>query len=326
MPSVSPSKTAIAFTRDIVVVGTSLGGAEALGQLVAKLPADFPASLFVVQHSDPRYGSGLPDLLSRRGPLPASHALHGESIRAGHIYVAPPDNHLEMRPGYVSVVRGPKENGHRPAVDALFRTASEAYGPRVIGVVLTGQLDCGTAGLLSIKARGGVAVVQDPADAVAVEMPTSALANVQVDHVVKVRDLGPLLTKLVREQVGLSEAATDAELAAFEESKPGDAAVPVCPLCHGTLTTKALEGFTVFRCHVGHAFTSASLLDEQTQEVERALWAAVRALEEGSTVARRVAEHSHGVLKDRMDERAASQRRQAELIRGLLLQPFDPKG
>jgi two-component system chemotaxis response regulator CheB len=156
-------------------------------------------------------------------------------------------------------------------------------------------------------------------------MPASALANVQVDHVVTVRDLGPLLTRLVRERVGVSGTETDAELTAFEKSKAGEAPLPVCPLCHGTLTAKALEGFTVFRCHVGHAFTTASLLDEQTQEVERALWAAVRSLEEGAAVARRVAEHSHGVLKDRMDERAASQRRQAELIRGLLLQPFAPE-
>ena len=147
------------------MVGASSGGIEALSQLVAGLPADLPAAVFLVLHMQPGFRSVLPELLSRRGPLRAAHAIHGEPIVPGRIYLAPPDNHLTLRPGGLQVVRGPKENGHRPSIDALFRTASVAYGPRVIGVVLTGYLDCGTAGLLSIKARGGKAIVQDPRDA-----------------------------------------------------------------------------------------------------------------------------------------------------------------
>src|SRR5205823_1545952 len=143
-----------------------------------------------------------PELLSSRGPLPARHPLHEEKIEPGHIYIAPPDNHLLLRSGSMEVVRGPKENGHRPAADALFRTASAAYGARVIGVVLSGYQDCGTAGMMSIKARGGMSVVQSPESALVDEMPRGVIARVPVDHVVHPLELPGLLTRLARMPAG----------------------------------------------------------------------------------------------------------------------------
>src|SRR5436305_2046064 len=154
-----PSPPETPTNRDIVVIGASAGGYSALLKVAAGLPADLPAAVMVALHFHPRFASDLPDHLSRVGPLPACFAIHREPIAPGRIYVAPVDNHLGVRPGLLQVTRGPKENGHRPSIDTLFRTAAIAYGPRVIGVVLTGHLDCGTAGLMSIKARGGVAIV-----------------------------------------------------------------------------------------------------------------------------------------------------------------------
>jgi two-component system, chemotaxis family, protein-glutamate methylesterase/glutaminase len=171
-------------TRDIIVVGASAGGVEALVSLVDGLPADLPASVFVVLHVRASRTSGLARILERRGDLEAAAPTDGEPIRPGRIYVAPADNHLLVKPGFVRVVRGPKENGRRPAVDPLFRTAARAYGPRVIGVVLSGSLDDGTAGLRSINRAGGVAVVQEPDDAIFPDMPQSVIENVDVDQVV----------------------------------------------------------------------------------------------------------------------------------------------
>ncbi len=167
--------------HDIVVIGASAGGVEALIRLTSALPRDLPASLFVVLHTPARSKSMLPAILSRSGNLPAIHAEHGSAIEPGCIYVARPDHHLIIKPGFVSVTQGPRENRQRPAIDPLFRSAALAYGHRVVGVVLSGSLDDGTSGLVSIKARGGTAIVQDPADALFDSMPRSAIENVAVD-------------------------------------------------------------------------------------------------------------------------------------------------
>lgn len=185
--------------RDVVVVGASAGGVEALRELVHGLPADLPASVLVVRHVPPESQSALPRILARSGPLPAAHALDGEELRPARIYVAPADFHMLVEDGRIRLVRGPRENLHRPAVDPLFRSAAAAYGRRVVGVVLTGALDDGTAGLATIKRCGGVAVVQDPADATFSSMPASALRNVRVDHSVPLAGIAPLLDRLVRE-------------------------------------------------------------------------------------------------------------------------------
>jgi two-component system chemotaxis response regulator CheB len=305
--------------RDIVVVGASEGGIEALSAFVAGLPADLPAAVFVVVHARAGVESRLPELLTRRGPLRARHAVHGERIAPGRIYVAPSDDHLLLRPGYVRVVRGPKENGFRPSVDALFRTAAIAYGPRVIGVVLTGNLDCGTAGLLSVKARGGMALVQDPREAMVASMPRSAIEHVAVDHVAGLASLPGLVTTLVAQPPGPPPESVPTEIEELEGAEPGMAAEIVCPICQGKLTETVVGGFSSFRCHVGHSFSLESVAAEQAEEVERALWASVRALEESARLARRLAAGSIGDMRDRFAEKEETQMHQADVIRRLLL-------
>src|SRR3954466_9697746 len=180
--------------RDIIVIGTSTGGVEALRQFVHALPSGFPASVFIVCHFPTEGRSVLPELLSRAGPLLASHPADGERFYPGQIYVAPPDFHLLLGPDRrMRLSRAARENHHRPAVDPLFRSAARYYGPRVVGVVLTGALHDGTAGLLSIRAAGGLGVVQDPEDAVIATMPQNAAQIAGADHVTTLADLAPLL-------------------------------------------------------------------------------------------------------------------------------------
>ena len=306
------------MNHDIVVIGASAGGIEVLASMVGKLPADLEASLFVVVHVSPDHLSRLPELLSRRGPLSAIHPLHEEAIRPGMIYVAPPDNHLQLRQGAIEVVRGAKDNGHRPAADVLFRTAAAAYGGRVIGVVLSGYQDCGTAGMMSIKARGGIAVVQDPATAIAPDMPHHVIERVIVDHVVPPSELPGLITQLVATPAGPT-LAPGSFVRQLEGAELGQRAEVVCPICEGVLTEAQPGVFQHFRCHVGHAFTLESLVSEQSEQMERALWAAVRVLEESAALARRVSLHESGELKQRFAEKAKIHAQQADDIRQLLL-------
>ncbi|HSS40821.1 MAG TPA: chemotaxis protein CheB [Polyangia bacterium] len=300
------------------MIGASAGGVDALSRLVAELPGDLPAAVFIVIHTGPLH-STLPEILSARGPLHAAHALHGELIVPGRIYVAPPDVHLSVQRGYVDVTRGPKENGYRPSIDVLFRTASKAYGPRVVGVVLTGYLDCGTAGLLSVKARGGLAVVQDPREAVAAGMPESAIQHVAVDHVVSLADLPPLLQRLVADAHAPEPKHLPGALTELEGDEVGAACELVCPDCNGKLTVTEINGFQRFRCHVGHAYSLPAVAAAQDEHVEHAIWAAVRALEESAKLAQRLAATSSRNLRRRFEERAESQEAQARLIRNALL-------
>ena len=187
--------------HDIIVVGASAGGVEALTSLVRDLPPDLPAAVFVVLHFPPHATSMLPAILNRAGTLPAHHAEDGEAIAHGHIYVAPPDRHLLVEQGVVRVVADPRENGHRPAIDPLFRSAARAHGRRVAGVVLSGTLDDGTAGLQAVKTGGGVAIAQDPTEALYPGMPLSAVENVAVDRVLPVAAIAAYLVQLAREAV-----------------------------------------------------------------------------------------------------------------------------
>lgn len=306
--------------HDILVIGASTGGVDAIRGLMAELPAELAAAVFVVIHIDPVHETHLAQLLARPGGMPARVAQDGDTIRPGHILVAPADRHLLVRAGRVEVNHGPRENSHRPAVDALFRTAAAAYGPRVIGVVLTGHRDCGTAGLLSIKARGGVAVVQDPAEAVAPQMPSSAIKHVDVDHVARLADLPALLVHLVNSDAPPWPSVLRPEIEEMEGAKAGDPNVElVCPSCQGKLTVGGTEGFPMFRCHVGHVFTLQSLTAEQADEVERALWASARALEEGASLSARVAGSMTGSMRERLLEKEQTQRDQADVIRALIL-------
>jgi two-component system chemotaxis response regulator CheB len=305
--------------RDIVVIGASAGGVEAMRQLVTSLPRTFPAALFVVIHLDPLFESRLAQLLSRPGGLLATSARDGEAIRPGRIWIAPPDHHLLVRSGRIEVMRGPRENGHRPAVDALFRTAAGAYGPRVIGVVMTGYLNCGTAGLLSIKARGGLAVVQDPRDAAAPAMPTSAIKHVAVDHVVPLRDLADLLQRLVETPAQPQRELSEEGMKPTEGRGLGHDVELVCPSCQGKLTASEVGGYSTFRCHVGHTFSLQSLSAGQAEEVERALWASVRALEEAAALSRRLGDIMTGTMRERFVDKEKAQRRHAKVVRDIVL-------
>jgi two-component system chemotaxis response regulator CheB len=306
-------------THDIVVIGASAGGVDAIRRLLGGLPRDLAAALFVVIHMDPSHESHLGELFSRPGGLPARTAQNGDVIRPGQILVAPRDRHLLVRSDRVEVVHGPRENGHRPAVNALFRTASAAYGPRVIGVVLTGNLDCGTAGLLSVKSRGGLAVVQEPTEAAAPSMPSSAIAHVPVDHVARLAEMPSLLRRLVESKAGPWPSEVRREVREMEGAKLGADAEVVCPNCHGKLTVSDVDGYKTFRCHVGHAFSLQGLAAAQADEVESALWAAVRALEEAAALSRRVANAMSGAMRERLLEKEHTQSEQADVVRALVL-------
>jgi two-component system chemotaxis response regulator CheB len=306
------------MNRDIVVIGASAGGVEVLLSLASELPQDLPATVFVVIHRPPEASEMLTELFSQRSRLRARQPLHDERIEPGTIYVAPADNHLLLRPGSVEVVRGPKENGHRPAVDALFRTASAAYGPRVIGVVLSGYQDCGTAGMLSIKARGGLSVVQAPETALAPDMPKSVLERMPVDYVARPGELASLLMRLTSELAGPSAEPAQA-VRQIEGATAGTPAPVVCPVCQGVLSEAQTGEFEYFRCHVGHAFSMESLIREQSEGLERALWAAVRALEESAALSQRLSSSEKSELRHRFKEKAFTQAQQAEQIRHILL-------
>jgi two-component system, chemotaxis family, protein-glutamate methylesterase/glutaminase len=304
---------ALGAHRDIVVIGASSGGLVALREIVEALPRDLPAALFVVMHSNAGFGSQLAEILSGSGPLPAHAAVHGERIRSGHIYVAPNDTHLTLHRDFVRVTRGPKENGHRPAVDPLFRTAARMYGNRVVGVVLTGNLSCGTEGLMAIKASGGVAVVQS--DPEYPGMPRSAMLHVEVDHAVPLSAVPELLRRLVSEPVPeQAEVEAEGPHTVAPQSSP-----IVCPTCNGSMVETVEGGLLRFRCHVGHAFGVDSLLTEQGESLEAALWASVRSLEESAQLADRLANSGDRRLAPRFRDKAAALRQHASLIQDVLL-------
>ena len=328
MPASAPMPASA--RHDIVVVGASAGGVEALADFVAGLPAGLPAAVLVVLHM-PAYGhSVLADILSRRGPLPAAQPEDGEIIRAGRIYVARPDHHLLVRGGRISLTHGPAENNHRPAIDALFRSAARAYGARVVGIVLTGTLDDGTAGLQAIKMHGGRALVQDPHEALFPGMPRSAIENVAVDAVLPVAGLAETVTRWagtslseqekaaanlddanLEEDVAVSEMDLD-KLERRTEGKPSGFS---CPDCHGVLWEISEGSITRYRCRVGHAYSPESLFAAQSEGLEEALWTALRALEESAALAERLqsrsAEHGHVLSAQRFAEQARDARSRA---------------
>lgn len=323
--------------HDIIVVGASAGGVEALSELFSRLPGDVPASFFVVLHVPDRGTSMLPDILSRRGALPAVHPRDGAPIEPGRVYVAPPGFHLLVKRGTVRLLRGPRENGARPAVDPLFRTAAAAYGPRVVGVVLSGTLDDGTAGLQSVKSRGGTALVQDPDEAMYAGMPRSAVEHVEVDGVLPLAEIAMMLVRLantpVEEDQGEGDVSDELkpEIDAVEmdprlvhgDDHPGDPSGYTCPECHGALW-EIKEGELVrYRCRVGHAYSVETLLSEQSTAMEAALWTALRALEERASLSRGMAERMDGRGHSRLAARYRAEeeetRERAELIRRVLL-------
>jgi two-component system chemotaxis response regulator CheB len=288
--------------RDVVVVGASSGGLDPLTTLVAGLPANLPAAVFVVVHVRPDVPSHLPAILNRAGSLPAAHAVDGEPIRRGRIYVAPPGFHTYVHRGHIRVARGPQENSTRPAIDPLFRTAAHHYGPRVVGVVLSGALDDGSAGLQAIKNAGGCAIVQDPCDAVFPDMPANACERTEVDYSVPAHELAARVVDVVNGDGASDRLPLEVPLETAEETPAGERALRsedlgppsgfTCPDCHGALW-EIDDGEAVrYRCRVGHAYSEDAMVSAQSDSVERALWAALRSLEERAALIQKLAENA----------------------------------
>jgi two-component system chemotaxis response regulator CheB len=281
--------------RDIVVIGASAGGVYALKEFVSALPPDFPGTIFIVQHVAADSPSYLPAILNYAGKLEASHPVDGERIQRSHIYIAPPDHHLLVENDQVLVKRGPKENGFRPSIDALFRSAAYNYRSRVIGVVLTGLLNDGTSGMWSIKRLGGISVIQQPQEALYPSMPESVRKNVDVDYTVPISQLAPLLGELVEEHVEKIadipqeqeermsmevKIAQDDDAFDMDILKVGKLSLLTCPECHGALVSIEEGNLIRYRCHTGHGFTAGSLLTGIKNTVEESLWNAIRSLDE----------------------------------------------
>ena len=288
----------------LIVIGASLSGINALSELVKRLPPNLPAAVMIVQHVAAHSPGMLPQILSSAGPLPATHPNDGQKLLPGHIYVAPPDRHMLVSGGSVRLSHGPKENMTRPAIDPLFRSAALAYGHRAIGVILTGQLDDGTAGLLAIKDRGGITVVQNPQEATAPSMPRSALRRVPVDYQASLQELGTLLGRLAAAPPPEDPTGSDLLMEIESRIAAGDFRVADwwdlenmskpsglnCPDCRSALYELDDKRVLRFRCRSGHAFSADSLASAQSEARYNLLSSIFGALIEESTLLRRLSE------------------------------------
>lgn len=308
-----PSPAAVPTPR-LIVIGASAGGLAPLRDIARAFPADFPATVLVVMHISSTATSVLPDILARAAQLGVAPATDHLELRPGRMLVAPPDRHLTVLDGHVQLQRTPRENGHRPAVDPLFRTAAEQYGPAACGVILSGSRDDGAVGLAQIKAHGGVTIVQDPADAQYDGMPSHALATTDADFVLPADEIGPAIVRLVlgqervRRPNGSNPVVHSPELLSV-----------LCPECGGSLFQDDEGGVTHYSCHIGHRYSVRSLLAAHADAVERAMWTAVRSLEDRSTLLRRMADRADGagaaVSAQRFRQQAVTAEEQSEAIR-----------
>lgn len=283
----------------IIAMGASSGGVAALRTLAAALPETLSAPILIVLHVG-THRSELPELLNAAGPLPARHAVDGEAISPGHIYIAPPDRHMIVAEGELRLLRGPKENWARPAIDPLFRSVAETYGPNAVGMVLTGNLNDGTLGLVEIKRCGGIAIAQDPDDAAYPEMPTSAAEHVALDYCLPLAEMPKLLIKLVNGKDGKEavmpiipsqpDAGKNGEMT---ESRTFERPLTVtCPECGGALKRSEIGSIVKFDCHIGHSYTAEIMATAQFDEMERVMRAAVRFLNERAEFCLQMAEHT----------------------------------
>ena len=319
----------------VVVVGTSMGGLHALKTLVSQLRKDFPLPLLIVQHiSTDATGNVLLDALNRFGSLTCQHAKDGQKLQPGHLYLAPSDHHLMIGAnGKIKVTKGAQENRSRPAIDPLFRSAAVAFGNGVIGILLTGYLDDGTAGMKVINQCGGVCIVQDPDDAEYPDMPRNALNQVKVDYCLPLAEIGSLLYELIPKKLGkrvpvpediLIEAKIAervlSDLPAVNEL--GDQVPFNCPGCGGVLWKMDKDSDLRFRCHTGHAYTAAALLAEQTKKIEETMWTALRMFEERKNLLTTMAHERRGISSKSALERAKLSQVHIDRIR-LMLQTDD---
>ena len=305
----------------VVGVGASAGGVEAASTLVAGLPADFPGAIVVAIHTASTRPSALARILARAGHLPAIAPMEPAPLLAGRIYVSPPGRHLLVAPGQVVPSGGPRENGHRPAVDPMFRTMADAYAERAVGVVLSGARDDGTAGLHCIKQRGGLAFVQDPAECMFDGMPASAVAHVDVDGVLPVADLAQTIARLggtspvhppTPNRMAITGNGPESEDAATRFT---------CPDCGGVLHAHHEGAVDQYRCSVGHQYSPDSLDGEHARMTEFALWAATRALDDRAALLedmrRRAERHGHNFNARMFAERSAAAKRHSDTLRKL---------
>ncbi|MCW2816462.1 MAG: chemotaxis protein CheB [Nocardioides sp.] len=325
--------------QGLVVVGASAGGVEALQRLVAGLPADLPAPVLVVLHVPSTSASALPAILDRAGPLPVRHARDGDVLEAGQVLVAPPDHHLVVQDGVVVLTRGPRENGHRPAVDVLFRTAARSWAQDCLAIVLSGALDDGAAGAVTVTQRGGICLVQDPDEALYDSMPRQAAAAVGLDAGVPVAEMPARIVEWLGERhpqprtgpsSQLSQEAAMAALdpdAMHDDDRPGTPAGYGCPDCAGSLWRIDDGPLRRFRCRVGHAWSSASLVARQSVAVESALWMALRSLEEkaalNTELAAQAKAHDRPHAAARFTDSAQDALEAAELVRRLVAETGD---
>lgn len=327
------------MSHDLVVVGASAGGVESLSGFVRGLDPELNATVLIVLHLPATSASMLSAILARAGPLPVSAVVESETNRPGQILVAPPDYHLVVLDAHTTITRGPRENGFRPAIDVLFRSAARAYGHRVIGVILSGTLDDGTAGMLAIRQRGGLVLVQSPEEATYPSMPTNVIQHVGADLIGTVAELAAAVNEHVGAQEGESASPepsgiliNEVEIAdmnpdAFaSDDRPGRPSGYSCPDCSGTLFEIDDAGLLRFRCRVGHAWSSLALMAAQSEAMESALWMAFRSLEEKAALSRQLAEQAgergNMVLQERYLERATEASRSARLLHQLLEQPL----
>ncbi|MDX1838366.1 chemotaxis protein CheB [Legionella taurinensis] len=319
----------------IVVIGTSAGGLNALKNLLSELPAEFPAPILIVKHISSTVENMLPSLLGRICKLPVIEARNNQPIQPGHIYIAPPKFHMVIDDGHIATQEGPKVNHSRPAIDPLFYSAALHYKEKTIGILLSGMLDDGSAGLLAIKKCGGITLVQDLKEAEYPDMPKNALKNVPIDYCLNVREMAALLIELVTKKIKNNSApSSDIQMLELEFAmnympahrvNMDEIATPsvfTCPDCQGVLWKIKDDNFERYRCHVGHAFSRDGLVDAYEQSTETALWAALRALEEKEKLAHNVAEKAREMKSENekyFAQKAEEARRYVDTIRGLLL-------
>ncbi|CAN5919954.1 chemotaxis protein CheB [soil metagenome] len=327
------------LTRDIIVIGTSAGGVEALPRVLQQLPEDLGASVCIAQHMAPTERPHLVDILRRSARVKVDWAEQGAPLEHGHVYVAPPDTHLMFSDDHLRLSHGPRENFARPSIDKLFRSAAAVHGGRVIGVVLTGMLDDGVAGLKAIHEAGGAVVVQDPQDAAYPEMPSRALLAVPVDRTLPIDAIGGALIALCREVRGNGAIARAVALEAQSDevgqvspatlNELGTQTPISCPACNGPTWLVGDEHARTYLCYLGHSSSPHTLLEETALEVERALWSAVRALGDRAGTLETLAADANRTGCHQIAEgyatRAREAREQAELARQFLIDVISPR-
>lgn len=321
------------YTGYVVVIGASAGGMEALCTLICQLGDDFPAPILIVQHiSADASGDYLLKAIQRAGKLRCVHAIHGKQIQAGFIYLAPSDHHMLIHgDGKLQVTKGAQENKYRPGIDPLFRSAAVGFTNRLIGIILTGYLDDGTAGLIAIQRCGGTCIIQDPADAQYPDMPANAMNQLEADYILPVSEIGNLLTKLTTKKLPLrrktvpKDILTEAKIAERVLSdlqavnSLGEQVPFNCPGCGGVLW-KIGEGKELrYRCHTGHAYTYKSLLAEQTNKIEETMWTALRMFEERRNLLTTYAKTQTGAVARSAVERSEQSQIHIDRIRAILL-------